>query len=148
MIPVPKYSNDAFQKIDDKIDKFNFNRDKCSTLYKWRNKLKVFFQLNCYGFNCAKFDLPCIAPLLFTVAQRKDMKVSFLKRSTKYISVSIDDFNFRDIMLLSVPCTLSKYLKTWKVQGCESIFPYEYFNSVEELGKYEKFPPFSAFYSN
>ena len=85
---------------------------------------------------------------MFTVAQRKDMKVSFLKRSTKYISVSIDDFNFRDIMLLSVPCTLSKYLKTWKVQGCKSVFPYEYFNSVEELEKYEEFPPFSAFYSN
>ena len=51
-------------------------------------------------------------------------------------------------MLLSVPCTLSKYLKTWKVQGCKSVFPYEYFNSVEELEKYEEFPPFSAFYSN
>ena len=51
-------------------------------------------------------------------------------------------------MLLSVPCTFSKYLKTWKVKGCKSLFPYEYFKSVEELEKYQEFPPFSACYSN
>ena len=73
------------------------------------------------------------------------MNISFLKRSTKYISVTIDDLNFQDIILLSVPCSLSKYLKTWKIKECKSVFSYDYFQSVEQLENYEEFPPFLLF---
>ena len=53
----------------------------------------------------------------------------------------------KDAYRFTSPCSLSKYLKQNGVAETKSIFPYSYFNSIEELRNYHEFPPRSAFYS-
>ena len=50
-------------------------------------------------------------------------------------------------MMYSAPCTLSKFLKTWKTNEVKGIFCHGYFSKVEEL-EIVDFPPRSAFYDN
>ena len=50
-------------------------------------------------------------------------------------------------MNYSAPCSLSKFLRTWKTVEVKGIFPHGYYSTVEELDT-RCFPPKSAFYDN
>ena len=50
-------------------------------------------------------------------------------------------------MNYSAPCSLSKFLKTWKTVEVKGIFPHGYYASIEELDT-KCFPPESAFFDS
>ena len=52
-----------------------------------------------------------------------------------------------DTLHFTSPCNYSGYLKQWGVTEEKSIFPYQYYSSVEELEASTCFPPKHAFYS-
>ena len=50
-------------------------------------------------------------------------------------------------MSYSAPCTLSKFLKTWKAKEAKGIFPHGYYSRIEELDT-KIFPPKTAFFDS
>ena len=95
----------------------------------------------------AKFDLVILAPYLFTALRERYGQIDVLKKENKYFSITTPDFIYKDALLFTSPCSLSKYLKQNDVSEKKSIFPYTYFNKIEELDGYLDFPPHSAFFS-
>ena len=75
------------------------------------------------------------------------MEVDVIKQGAQYRSIYTAEFAFRDCLHYSSPCSYSNYLKQWKVQEEKSIFPYQYYNSIEELETATEFPPREGFYS-
>jgi len=52
-----------------------------------------------------------------------------------------------DVLHYTSPCNYSGYLKQWGVTEEKSIFPYQFYSSVEELEAATEFPVQSAFFS-
>ena len=108
----------------------------------------LFFTVSCYITNIlARFDLPVLAPYLFPALKRRYGKLSVLKKQNLYFSVRADRVTFKDILLFSSPCSLSKYLKQNDILEEKSIFPYSYYSNVTEIEGQIDFPPYEAFYS-
>lgn len=74
-------------------------------------------------------------------------KVNVLKKNGLYFSISTSKVVFKDALLFTSPCSLSKYLKQNNVVEKKSVFPYTFFHKVEELDACIEFPPHSAFFS-
>ena len=75
-------------------------------------------------------------------------KPSILKRGLQYFTITTKQFKFNDTLNFTSPCNYSKYLKQWRVDELKSIFPYQHFNSIEQLQATTEFPPHSAFFSS
>jgi len=72
-----------------------------------------------------------------------------IKQGTSYRSIYVEKkFAFLDTLHFTSPCSYSGYLKQWGVEEEKSIFPYQYYSSVEELEESTEFPPKTAFYSD
>ena len=84
---------------------------------------------------------------LFPALKRRFGFVSVLKKGNQYFSITTPLYVFKDALLFTSPCNLSKYLAQNNVVETKSIFPYSFFNTIEELEAYTDFPPHSAFYS-
>ena len=144
---LPAYFQEAETKLDDLIEsglKFN---DKAQ-LFTWRSFIRNYTKLSVYGFNSAKFDIPAMAGTFFTIGEEHFADdVSALKRGSSYLSVGFSEIIFKDILMLSSPCSLSKYLKTWGVKEQKSIFPHGHYGSVEEMAADTEFPDKNKFYS-
>ena len=78
----------------------------------------------------------------------KELKIDIIKKGAQYRSIYTERFTFGDCLNYSSPCKYSNYLKQWKVTEEKSIFPYQYFSSIEELEAATDFPPKEAFYSD
>ena len=44
---------------------------------------------------------------------------------------------FKDIYNFTSPCSLDKYLKQWGVTETKSVFPFNAFNSIEQMEEIE-----------
>ena len=88
-----------------------------------------------------------MAPYLFAAFNERNERIDVLKKGNQYISISTPKFVFKDAYLFTSPCSLSKYLAQNNVEEKKSIFPYSFFNNIEDLTSYCEFPPRSAFYS-
>ena len=88
-----------------------------------------------------------LAPYLFPELEKRYGPVKVLKKESLYFSVSTSRYVFKDALLFTSPCTLSKYLKQNGVTEKKSIFPYTFFHSIEELDQCTDFPPYAEFYS-
>ena len=143
---LPAYYVEAESKIEEMLEEGRTLSEK-TKLYNWRAFIKNYTRLSCYGFNSARFDLPCIASTLFTVGEEHFGEISALKRGSAYISVGFSEVQFKDILNLSSPCNLGKYLKTWGAKENKSIFPHGYYANVEEMKLDVDFPPKEKFNS-
>ena len=74
--------------------------------------------------------------------------VSCLKKGAQYFAIYSDRFTFTDVLHYSSPCSYSNYLKQWRVSEKKSIFPYQYYSTIEELEQATEFPPIEGFYSD
>ena len=71
-----------------------------------------------------------------------------IKQGSSYRSIYVEKkFAFLDTLHFTSPCNYSGYLKQWGVEEEKSIFPYQFYSSVEELEAATCFPPIEAFYS-
>ena len=95
-----------------------------------------------------KFDIPTIVDSLYKFAKERNLQVSCLKKANKYTTFEIGSIIFKDVLSYSAPCSLSKYLKQWGAAETKSVFPYEFFRSVEQIEETEVFPPYDAFFSS
>lgn len=115
---------------------------------QFKREIRKFRRLNIYGFNSSRFDLPTIAPTLFTQLIEKDKEVpSVLKKTTSYFNVTTEKFSFQDCMKFTAPCSLDKFLKVWDAPCGKSIWPYTFYSSIEEINSAKTFPSLAAFKS-
>ena len=84
---------------------------------------------------------------LFPALKKRFGYISVLKKGNQYFSITTPLYVFKDALLFTSPCNLSKYLAQNNVVESKSIFPYSFFHSIEELEKYLEFPPYCAFFS-
>ena len=104
---------------------------------------------NVYGFNSSRFDLSVLIPYLEYYAQNNGLELKLLKKGSRYFNISIGKIIFKDILSFSAPCSLEKYLANWFDGGAKkSIFPYQYFRSIEQIRECLDFPPREAFWSD
>ena len=90
-----------------------------------------------------------IFPALVNALEEKTGELpNVLKRGARYFTISTPEIIFNDSLNFTAPCNLSSYLDQWKVTEKKSIFPYQYFSSVEDMVQCTEFPPIEAFYSS
>ena len=111
------------------------------------NSLRPSLRLNVYGFNSSKFDIPVIAGLLFDVLTKRKIKINLMKKGARYFSVEFENIILLDTLNYTSPCSLSGFLQQFNVSEKKSVFPYQYFASIEDVKKCIEFPPYREFYS-
>ena len=117
-------------------------------LFMFQKELEKLTRLDVFGFNCAKFDLPCIAGPLFLLLQENFQRVEVLKKNTAYISISTNTLAFKDALKFTAPCSYDKFARVWEAPTYKSIWPYSFYSNIEEIKATKKFPPLSAFQSS
>ena len=75
------------------------------------------------------------------------IKCNPLKKGTQYLQLATDKFCFKDTLKFTAPCDYAKFVKVWNAPDGKSIWPYSYYDSVEDIKQARKFPPYSAFIS-
>ena len=143
---IPEYFLEAKQKLEKKISNMDFSAER-TKLFKYLGYLKTFSSLIVFGYNSSKFDVPVLIPYLLTIGRRLGFQPNAIKKGTRYINFEVGPFIFRDIMQLSSPCPLSKYLAQWGESDAKGIFPYEKYSKIEDLAADYTFPPIDDFYS-
>ena len=88
-----------------------------------------------------------IFPALLHEWSSRGIIPSVLKRGAQYFSIQTSTIKMNDVLNFSSPCNLVKYLKQWKASASKTIFPYQFFSTVEELKACREFPPQTAFHS-
>jgi len=72
-----------------------------------------------------------------------------IKQGSSYRSIYVEKkFAFLDVLHFTSPCSYSGYLKQWGVTEEKSIFPYQYYDTIEQLEAATSFPPIEGFYSD
>ena len=59
----------------------------------------------------------------------------------------IGDIVFSDVRDYTSPCSLSEFLSQWGVKESKSIFPFNYYRTIESIVINTSFPMYEAFYS-
>ena len=111
--------------------------------------IHVYIQIyiRIYIIILARYDYPCIFPILVKILGEVG-EISCLKKGAQYFAIYTDMFTFTDVLHYTSPCKYSDYLKQWGVVEEKSIFPYQYYSSIEELEAASEFPPIEGFYSD
>ena len=76
---------------------------------------------------------------------RETGKVNILKKRNSYITISNDQIIFKDVLKFHSPCSYDKFVSLWGIPGAKSIWPYNFFSSIEEINAQKTFPKRSAF---
>lgn len=139
-------------KLESDLSLLKFGQKKVQ-MQRVRTFLRNYTRLKVYGFNASRFDMPVLFPGLIRILRDQEAhkrlanSVNVLKAGAKYFSVSTSKYVFGDTLNFTSPCNLSKYLQQWKIKEKKSIFPYQKFNSVEDLSE-TVFPKITDFFSN
>lgn len=108
--------------------------------------LKSLCDLKVIGFNSSGYDLPCLFNLIVEVVGPSKVKV--IKKGNSIFDMRIDQLCFRDCMNYCGPISLAKFAKIFNLPIAKSIFPYEYFGSIQEIRDQKTWPNYSAFASS
>ena len=104
-----------------------------------------------------KFDIPCLITYFASYCREKEVEIRILKKTASYFTLELikDEklptekrISFRDVRNYCPPCTLDKFLRTWEAPFSKSIFPYQRYSSVEELGQATEFPSKEDFFNS
>ena len=119
-----------------------------SDLFKLSNYLKAMTTVPVYGYNSSRYDMTMIFDLIVKVFDQPgfDRKsVSLLKKGTAYFSCQFEALHFKDLQNFTCPISLDKYLKTWTSDCVKMVYPYEKFQSIDEIRQQIDFPGIQDF---
>jgi len=143
----PNYFKEAVEKLENIVAEAKKKTEK-RRFKGMLNKLVKHLKMNVYGFNSARFDLPVLVPYLLPIISKYDSKLSVIKKSCSYFLIENRKMAFRDVLNFSVPISLAGYLKQNSTEQTKSIWPYTFYNSVEEIKCSDHFPSHECFYSD
>jgi len=76
-----------------------------------------------------------------------DQFPNFFKRGNQYTTIQTSCYNLLDCLKFTSPCRYADYLKQWNIKESKGVFPYELYNSVENIMNATEFPTHAEFYS-
>ena len=127
---VPQEIKTAVDNINEKL-KAEWAKKKCQRNWQmifklngFRSKLMEYMTLNVYGFNSAKFDLPIILPAIAVYCREKSIDLTNPLKKTGYMTLSVGNLKFLDIMNYTSPVSLDKYMKQWNAPEAKLCFPH------------------------
>ena len=100
-----------------------------------------------FDFNSGRYDLSLITSYLipYPICD-KEIEPTVIKKANDFISFKIEDVQFLDILkFLKEAKTLASFLKAYKASEMKDFFPYELFDSPDNLDSTE-LPPYEAFF--
>ena len=124
---LPPCIETAYNTIEAELetDVIKQNVEKRTKLVKLKHFLTKYLTLNVWSFNGGKFDIPVLLNYITVYCTSRDLDLSPIKRGSQYMALNVDNlFKFTDIINMSSPCSLDKYLRQWKAKVNKSIFPY------------------------
>ena len=139
--------------IDMRLRNFSGKEFDLDELRRLKNFLKEFTFLPIYGFNSQSYDLNVMLETLVQACSNLGVSLtrdnfSILKKGLKYFTVTIGSLKFKDILNFCNPCSLDSYLKTWHPAGLrKNVYPFEKFESVEQIKSQKNFPSVEEFNS-
>ena len=69
-------------------------------------------------------------------------------RGNSFFILLVDGIQFRDVLNYSVKTNLSTFVKTWGVSEQKGVWPYELYQTVEEICSAKEFPAYQTFKSS
>ena len=141
----------AILKINDLFNAKDFKDTTRSDLFAIRSYLKNFTKLNIFGFNSSKYDMNIIFHRLIKIYYRitNDLsEIHIIKKATNYFSVNIGRLWFKDLLNFTSPMSLDTYLRVWGDNTSKLTYPYEYFESIDQIRSCTRFPAIEHFYSD
>ena len=137
---------DRLSELSDTPDSF-FNENE---LYELKRLLEPFTELPVFGYNNSKYDNNVIFSHIVKTLDHdkfniKDVKL--LKKGTRYFSIKFNNLHFKDLMNFTCPVSLDKYLKTWTRNFSKLVYPYEHFESIDQIRGCLEFPEKDHFFS-
>ena len=148
---LPSYFPEAMSKLEEDIQNMDILNPERSKLLNLKNQLTRYLKMNIYGFNSSRFDLNVIVRHLVSIMKERELAantIGVIKKGTAYFLLSNEEFQLKDALNFSVPCSLSKFLAMWGILEKKSIWPYSLFNSIEEIELTTEFPPIECFYND
>ena len=126
----------------------NYSSTQIKEMTDAKNYLSKLIRLRCYGYNSAKYDLPCLFPGILSYCDKYNVKLSILKRGNAIISLTIKNIIFADVCNFTSGCSLDAFTKMWGADTNKAIFPYEKFKTIESLENATNWPPMIDFRSS
>ena len=148
---LPNYFREAITKLENDISELDGQYPKKAKLQNLRYRLSNYCKLKVYGFNSQAYDLTVILGYLVNNMKAIEMtanSIKVIKKACNYFMIGTENFIFKDMMNFGPPVSLSKFLSMWGVSERKSIWPYTYFESVEQIRACSEFPDRSVFFND
>ena len=119
-------------------------------LFELKLLLEPFTDLPVFGYNNCKYDNNVIFSHIVKVLDKTNFltkEVNLLKKGNQYFSIKFHNLHFKDLMNFTCPISLDKYLKTWTSNFKKLVYPYEFFECIEDIRSCIHFPSKATFYS-
>ena len=105
--------------------------------------LKSFEKLKILGFNSERYDLIILIPGLIELWGPDTVEV--IRRGAGYMMLQTELFRFLDVKNYIAGGGLADFAKAWGAGDVKQIFPYQYFNSIEDAKNATEWPEYKCF---
>ena len=150
-------TNTVLEYEDENVDELEEEQDLSTQFLQMQKnqliELQEHFERYCnvlpvFGFNSAKYDINLIKSYLLPIlVNERDIEPVVIKKANQFVSFKFGDVQLLDIMnFLGGATSLDSFLKAYKTEETKGFFPYEWFESPEQLNNTE-LPPYESFYS-
>ena len=114
--------------------------------------LQKMTKMRIYGYNSEKYDQPLILPGILSALKLKPSEIDVIKRGTGVMMLGLNIMDtevlFVDAMNLSGGGTLSSFSKMFGTDESKGTFPYEHYQTIDEMKNCSSFPKYEAFKSS
>ena len=148
---IPKKIKDSYTEITNRLEIHHKTENKLSVrnysnLRSCQAQLRRLLMLPVVGFNSEHFDLPILLPGLLKIWAVET--VSVIKRGCGIMSMELSPLIFLDARNFIAGSNLIKFGKTWNSKAEKSLFPYEYFTTIESMKQAIYWPTYQSFRSS
>ena len=116
---------------------------------KFRNALhylKKLTKLGVFGFNSERYDLCILLPGLVELWGHKTVEV--IKRDAGYMMLQTDELQLLDVKNYIAGGSLASFAKAWGADCVKQVFPYQYFETIQEAKSCNSWPNYKYFHND
>ena len=137
---------EGWKKLKIEMDRPGLTPAAIAKLKAFRAKMASFFTCKIYGFNSERYDHLALKGALFDELLKRDPKnFSITMRGAGIMSISYKKFSFRDIRNFAPPGSLKKFAASFDVQTEKDVWPYRFYQKIDEIENAKNFPPIGVF---
>ena len=106
--------------------------------------LKSLTNLVVLGFNSSSYDVPVLLSYILEIVGPENVHV--IKRGESVFALNFNDISFRDAMNYCGPLSLEKFAEIFRLEVKKNIFPYELFESIEDMRLTTTWPQYKVMF--